>query len=103
MQEMLATLINTPDYDMHYTRWDMVRELRDRRVELALPRRLPDGTTASYAPTWEASYENAAEALGGTSYEGSSDTIKKSYQLIERLFRSGKRLLRNPQGKNLGR
>ena len=42
-----------PDYDMHYTRWDMVRELRDRRVELALPRRLPDGTTASYAPTWK--------------------------------------------------
>ena len=33
-------------------------------------------------------YQNVSKALAGTRAEGSADTIKKSYQLIERFFKS---------------
>ena len=102
VQQVLATLVRaTPDYLMHYTRWDMVSELRDRKAEL-LERQQHEVPKAQkldptyeprydLQPTWEAAYENASKALAGTKYEGSADTIKKSYQLIERLFKSGAR------------
>jgi hypothetical protein len=114
VQQVLATLISaTPDYMMHYTRWDLVSELRDRKAELferqrheAPKLRKLDPKGEKYGeprydlqPTWDAAYENASKALAGTKYEGSADTIKKSYQLIERLFNSGGRLYSIRRGK----
>jgi hypothetical protein len=66
---------------IHYTRWDMVHELRDRRQELA---------ASGYRPTWPEAYENASQALSGTAAAGSPEVIKKSYQKVERSFRVGK-------------
>jgi hypothetical protein len=99
VQQVLATLISaTPDYLMHYARWDMVSELRARKAELFewqrhdVPRaqKLDPTYEPRYdlQPTWEAAYQNVSKALAGTKYEGSADTVKKSYQLIERLFKS---------------
>jgi hypothetical protein len=68
--------------NMHYTRWDAVRELRDRRVEL---------TAAGYRPTWNDAYCNAAEKLAGTKAAGSPTAMAKSYQKVEKLFRVGAR------------
>jgi hypothetical protein len=56
---------NAGKLDVHYSRWDAVGELRDRKEELSL---------RGYKPTWEAAY-------------GDAETIKKSYQLIQRLFK----------------
>src|SRR4029450_1168119 len=94
VQQVLATLIGTtPDYMMHYTRWEMVRELRDRKAELFAAQRVYARKHHSayeprydFKPTWDAAYENASKASAGTPYEGSADTIKKSYQLINSLF-----------------
>ena len=66
---------------IHYTRWDAVHELRDRRHELQ---------TLGYKPTWEEAYFNASETLQGTEAAGSPEAIKKSYQLVNRLFKSAK-------------
>jgi hypothetical protein len=65
---------------IHFTRWDVVRELRDRREELA-----PVG----YKPTWEAAYENASKSLKGTEAQGEPAAIAASYKKIERIFRRG--------------
>jgi hypothetical protein len=67
--------------NMHYTRWDAVRELRDRRGEL---------TAAGYRPTWNDAYCNAAEKLAGTKAAGSPTAMAKSYQKVEKLFRVGR-------------
>lgn len=76
---------------IHYARWDVIRELRDRRHELKISHPMPDGTKSEgYKPTWESAYDNASEALAGTEAAGSPDAVKKSYQLVERLFRAGK-------------
>jgi hypothetical protein len=71
-------------YRIHRTRWDMVAELRDRREELV---RSP----AHLEPTLPAAFENASEALGGTEAAGAPDTIKKSWQRVERRFRKRRR------------
>ena len=59
---------------VHYTRWDAVKELRDRREDLSdiIP------------PTWEEAYSKAASILERTDAAGSEDTMKRSYQLVER-------------------
>jgi hypothetical protein len=76
---------------IHATRWDMVRELRDRRHELKISHRMPDGSKSEgYKPTWDAAFGYVSEALAGTEAAGSPDVIKKSYQLVERSFRAGK-------------
>jgi hypothetical protein len=67
--------------NMHYTRWDAVRELRDRRGEL---------TAAGYRPTWSEAYRNAAKILAGTEAAGSATAMAKSYQKVEKLFRVGR-------------
>ena len=71
---------NAGKLDVHYTRWDAVTELRDGKEELSL---------RGYKPTWEIAYANAAEMLAEKA-KGDAETIKKSYQLIQRLFKSGR-------------
>ena len=74
---------------VHRVRWDMVRELRDRRHELKISHPLPDGTKSEgYGATWGDAFANVASALAGTKSEGSPDAIKKSYQKIERALRT---------------
>jgi hypothetical protein len=86
----LAKQLSTARRDrIHRTRWDMVRELRDRRHELKISRPLPDGTKSEgYRATWGDAFANVASALAGTKSEGSPDAIKKSYQKIERALRT---------------
>ena len=67
--------------EKHYTRWDAVRELRERKEELA---------SLGYKATWEAAYENAAEMLKGTAAQGEPEAIKKSYEMINRLMKAGR-------------
>jgi hypothetical protein len=67
--------------NIHYTRWDAVRELRDRRGELA---------AAGYRPSWNDAYCNAAEKLADTEAAGSPAAVAKSYQKVEKLFRVGR-------------
>jgi hypothetical protein len=67
--------------NMHYARWDAVRELRDRRGEL---------TAAGYRPTWNDAYRNAAKILAGTEAAGSPGAIEQSYKKVEQLFRVGR-------------
>lgn len=62
-----------------YTRWDLVRELRDRRDELA----------DEYKPTLEAAYQYASEKLRGTEAQGEPHSIEASYKKVERIFRDG--------------
>lgn len=65
---------------IHLARWDLVAELRDRHAELA---RSP----TNLEPTLPAAYDNASEALEGSEAAGAPDTIKKSWQRVERQFR----------------
>jgi hypothetical protein len=67
---------------IHYTRWDMVRDLQDRKHESRL--------VQYYSPAWEATYTYVSKELAGTEAAGEPDTIKKSYGLVEALFRVGK-------------
>jgi hypothetical protein len=74
---------------IHYWRWSAVEELRRRKEELKLT---PEGAGPRrpfLEPTWEAAYENASNALKGTIAEGSPDTVKKSYQKVERATKKG--------------
>jgi hypothetical protein len=80
IQQTLVTMIRGPNWAVHYERWDTVLEVRDR-----------------YSVPWEVCYERAAEALKDAP---SPDAVKKSYQLIQREFRSGKRAYLVPLGKN---
>lgn len=63
----------------HYIRWDAVRELRDRREELA----------DTYKPTWEAAYQYVSDMLRGTEAQGEPHSIEASYKKVERIFRKG--------------
>ena len=65
---------------IHYSRWDAVRELRDRRRELA----------DRCEPTWDAVYENASKVLQGTVAAGGPDAVKKSYKRVAQAFREGR-------------
>jgi hypothetical protein len=65
---------------IHYVRWDMVRELRDRKEDLAY----------IIDPTWDSAFEQVSKHLQGKAEAGSPDAIKKSYQFVEQIFRSGK-------------
>jgi len=68
---------------VHYKRWLEVSELRDRKQEN------PDDLLFKVVePTWDAFYERASEQLKGTDAAGSPDAIKKSYQLVQRTFKS---------------
>jgi hypothetical protein len=60
---------------VHFLRWDIVCELRDRKEELA---------AAGYKTMFPKVYETASEALRGTIAEGRRDAVKKSYMRIQR-------------------
>jgi len=67
---------------IHYTRWDAVQEIRDRKDELS---------SLGYGTKWTdgAVFETASEALAGTEAAGSPDTVRASYMLVQRLMKSG--------------
>jgi hypothetical protein len=69
------------DRRIHLPRWQLVKELQERRDELARP-------PTNLEPTLPAAFENASEALRGTKAAGAPDTIKKSWQRVEREFRA---------------
>jgi hypothetical protein len=62
---------------IHHTRWELVRDLRERRHEFDDDR----GTS------WERCYETVSEALEGTVAAGSPDTIKASYNIVQRALK----------------
>ena len=69
---------------IHWMRWTMVSDLRDRK------KNNPEDLLFQVVdPTWDAWYERVSEELRNTIAAGSPDAIKKSYQLVERLFKSG--------------
>lgn len=57
---------------IHYARWDAVQELRDRKGEPGIPE------------TWIDCYERVAEHFAGTVASGSAETIRSSYQRVNR-------------------
>ena len=63
---------------IHYTRWDAVRELQDRKDDLS-----------DIASNQEERYAAVSELLKGTEAAGSEETIKKSYLLVENAFSDG--------------
>ena len=97
----------------HLTRWDMVRELRDRRFELyelsshlaakARARR-SEFETRGVSPTildeeeriedsgltLEKAFARVSEKLRGTPAEGSEDAVKYSYHLVEQKRAEGR-------------
>ena len=64
------------DYRIAVTRWEALKELRERRHELA---RAGDDRGTS----WPKARAAASKALRGTEARGSAGTIKYSYELIE--------------------
>ena len=79
----LAKLLKAARRDrrLHLPRWELVKELQERRDELA---RAP----ANFEPTLDAAFEKASKALRGTKAAGAPDTIKKSWLLVERRFQA---------------
>jgi hypothetical protein len=57
---------------IHYTRWDAVVEARER-----------------FGMTWPDAYAAVSELLKGTLAEGSEETIKSSYRLVQKDMRGG--------------
>jgi hypothetical protein len=70
---------------IHAIRWELVSELRARKEENPT-----DPLFQVVDPTWDAAYERVSEQLQRTAAAGSPDAIKKSYQLVERVFRTAK-------------
>ncbi len=62
---------------IHFARWDAVKECRERKGQRGIP------------DTWEKCYAAVSEMLEGTLAEGAEETIKASYQLVERRGREG--------------
>jgi hypothetical protein len=60
---------------VHFIRWEMVAELRERKDELK---------AFGYKPTWEAAYKNVSEKLKGTFAQGTPGAVKDSYQRVAR-------------------
>src|SRR5262249_1064927 len=68
---------------IHYARWDAVNELRERKDEI-----LARGDNRG--SSWEKRYGAVSELFEGTEAEGEPDTIKASYQWVEREIREGR-------------
>jgi len=66
---------------VHYQRWAVVVDVRDRWIDIM---------GLDHKPSLEEAYGLASEMLADSKDAGSEETIKKSYQLVERLSRSGK-------------
>ena len=60
---------------VHFLRWEMVTELRERKDELE---------AFGYKPTWDAAYKNVSDKLKGTFARGSPGAVKDSYQRVSR-------------------
>ena len=67
---------------VHYTRWDAVVELRDRRDEFAL-------RGDARAATWDNVFEAVSELLEGTEAAGGPDAVRRSYELVKRDMDAG--------------
>lgn len=65
---------------IHYMRWEAINELRARKDDLA----------DIIKPTWEEAYIAAARGLRGTIAAGAPDTMKASYQIVQKDFKTGK-------------
>lgn len=65
---------------VHFLRWEMVTELRERKEELK---------AFGYTPTWEAAYKNVSDKLKGTFAQGSPGAVKESYQRVSRDLERG--------------
>ncbi len=74
----------------HFARWTTVDvELTERRREFArLGRREFARLGYGYKPTKKAAFDNAAEALKGTIAQGEWRSIRRSYNLVERLSKT---------------
>ena len=68
---------------IHYERYDAVVEWRERRHELS---KLGDDQRTS----WERAYTAVSELLKGTPAAGSEDTIKASYQYVQKEIKAGR-------------
>jgi len=68
--------------EVHYARWDMVRECRERGLE---QKKSGDDSVG----TWERAYEKAADLLAKTAAAGTPERMAKSYMKVERDFREG--------------
>jgi len=68
--------------DVHFARWDVVREIRDRQEEL---------DAQGYNTKWTdgAVYETASKALRGSTAQGSKDAIRRSYKLVQKALKDG--------------
>ena len=67
---------------IHYTRWSEVQDLRERRHDFL---RYGDDS----GMTWEKCYAAISKRLENTDAAGSEDTIKASYELVQRDQRAG--------------
>lgn len=79
----------------HYTRWDAVAELRQRRHELLQLSRsvpLPGGhfVDDDRGSTWEKCFIAVSKLLEGTEAAGSEATIKASYQYVKHEIEVGR-------------
>lgn len=67
---------------IHYMRWSEVQDLRKRRHDL-----LRNGNDGGM--TWDKCYATVSEWLENTEAAGSEDTIKASYELVQRDQKAG--------------
>jgi hypothetical protein len=74
----------------HLARWDLVTELRTRRYELLEYSKRLKMPPDHRGMTWENCYATVSEELEGTEAAGSADTIKASYQLVQREIKAGR-------------
>ena len=97
----------------HHARWDMVRELRDRRFELfetsmreaaKVRARRPEFEALGISPTFldeaerindsvltlDKAFARVSEELHGTFAEGTEDAVKYSYNLVEQKLAEGR-------------
>ena len=65
---------------IHFMRWQMVTEFRERREELK---------KFGYKPTWEAAYEKASLHLRGTDASGEPGAMKDSYRRVQAAMKAG--------------
>jgi hypothetical protein len=68
---------------IHRTRWEALKELRERRHELFARKPSPGEPRDDRGMSWESAREAVSEALEKTEAEGSPGAIKRSYELVE--------------------
>lgn len=66
---------------IHYERWSLVRELRDRKDELS---------DIADKGTLEEAFDAVSEQLKGTDAAGAPETVRASYKLVEGQMKRGR-------------